>query len=281
MNFLRAFPLLLAAALAVPAAAAELSLEAPLASAESAFFLPVVFESESEDVNVVEGSIRVPEDVDIESIDTSASSFAVFAHGPVYDLSSRTITFAAGAPGGLAGTDVALLFVIRAHASVPGTYVFEPGAVTAYRNDGSGTAITVAADGTALSVGEKGSVAVDPLPKAPAVPLIAEIGRDASLFEGRWFATFFGGASGSSVAYYEVREGWLRPAARADRYYVLEDQGRGSTIWVTAVGEGGERATVTLPAENPWSERALIALAALVLLALAWLLFRRLRRPRV
>lgn len=270
--------LLATAAFALPAAAAELSIETPLAAAGSAFQIPVVFSPEGEGVNAVEGSITVPDGVVIDRIDTSGSAFAVFASGPSYDLSSHSITFTAGAPNGISSDAVALLFVIEGRASAPGTYAFEPAGVSAYRNDGEGTPVSVSYRRTALSVGEKGSVAVDALPAAAPSPLVAEVGKDASLFEGRSFAAFYGGASGGSVLYYEVREGWWRLPSRADRYYVLKDQSRGTTIRVTAVSEGGGRVTTAIPPQHPWGERAQLAAALLAALLLAWLLYTRLRR---
>lgn len=263
----------------LPAHAATLSLEAPLAAADSAFYLPVVLTlEETESINTVAGSIQVPEGVTIESIDTSGSAFSLFAEGPRYILASRTIAFTAGAPGGLPQKSTALLFVIKAHAALPGAYVFTPSGVSAYANDGQGTNAVVAFTPARVSVGVAGSVHTDALPAVPSAPIIAAIGRDESLFEGKWFATFYGGASGSSVDHYDVREGWWHPLVRAERYYVLEDQRRTSTVWITAVGENGHRVTTSIPAADPWPERLL--LAGIVLLlgligALAWRVFRK------
>ncbi len=270
-------PLLALIAIASPAHAAQLSIEAPLAAAGERVALPVVLTRERASLNVLEGSVLVPEGMTIERIDTSGSAFALFMTGPSYVPASHSIEFTAGAPGGLGDKDPVLLFVIYARAEVPGSYAFS-GTVTGYENDGVGTALSIAVAPATLSVGPQGSVSVDALPTYPPRALIAEIGRDASLFEGKWFATFFGGESGSSVDHYVVREGWWRSEARADRYYVLQDQGRASTLWVTAVSENGKKTTVAIAALNPWPERILAAAAILLLGIIASLLWRRFKK---
>lgn len=266
------------AALAAPtmsAQAATLSVEPPLAAAGSTILLPVVFSPGKDKVNVVEGSITIPDGITVDGIDTSGSAFSLFADGPIYMLSSRTIEFTAGAPGGLAPDSIALVFVIKAHADVEGKYDITPLGISSYENDGKGTRNPVSAPIASVSVGPKGSVAVDAFPPAAPAPLVAEIGNDESLFNGRWFATFYGGADSASIDHYEVREGWWRPSVRADRYYVLLDQDRSSTVWVTAVSENGKRVTSSIAAENPWTERAVAAVLILVLATVGGLIWRR------
>lgn len=281
MKFTHLFALLALAAYAFPANAASISIEAPLAGADAPFLLPVVFTPDKALVNAVEGSISVPDGVSIDGIDTAGSAFALFASGPVYVPASHSIEFTAGAPGGLSGETPALLFIVKAHAMVPGTYTLAPKSVSAYLNDGNGTKLAVGSAPSSVTVGEKGSVNVDAFPKPAPAPLIAEAGKDASLFNGKWFVTFYGGNEGDSVDYYEVREGWWRTPVRAERYYVLKDQGRGSTLWVTAVSRNGNTVTAGIPAANPWTERLVLAAIVLVALILAWLLLRRLRRAKI
>lgn len=279
MKNIHRLPLLLTLAfVALPLYAAELSIETPLADAGDSFSLPVVLTPEGSQVNVIEGSIQVPDGVTIERIDTSGSAFALFMTGPVYVPASHSIEFTAGAPGGIENTP-ALLFVIEGRADVPGSYPFS-GTVTGYENDGAGTALAIAVAPVSLAVGPAGSVNVDAPREREPSPLLAEIGKDVSLFEGRWFATFFGGAYGSSVEHYTVREGFWRAPVLADRYYVLQDQGRSTTLWVTAVSDGGKSVTVMLPAENPWMERFMIAALLLVIVIVASLVWRTLRKKR-
>lgn len=280
MNFLTSTLLSLAVFVTAltPAVAAELSIETPLGGAASTLQVPVVFTADNEAINVVEGSIKIPEGIMIESLDTSSSAFSLFASGPTYVISSHSVEFTAGAPTGIAPNEVALLFIINARAEAEGSYVFAPNTVHAYTSDGNGSRIEVDTRDATLAVGAKGSVSVDPLPKGTPQPLIAEVGKDASLFEGKWFATFYGGADGSSIDHYEVREGWWRFPVRVDRYFVLNDQSRSTTVWVTAVGTDGSRMTVALAPENPWSERLVLTFITLLAALGAYLLYRHMRK---
>ncbi len=263
---------------AVPLHAAELSIEAPLASAGSTILLPVVFTADAASVNVVEGSIAVPDGMVIESIDASGSAFPLFASGPTYMPSSRTVEFTAGSESGVAPHETALLFVIHARAEKEVTYVLVPGLVTAYARDGAGTKVAVSAKKAQLNVGAKGSVQVDALPKGAPQTLLAEIGKEDSLFEGKWFLTFFGGAQSAPVARYEIREGWWRFPVSADRYYVLKDQARRTTLFVTAIDTNGNRTNILVPAAYPWAERAVLFAIALIAAVAAYLLMRHLRK---
>jgi hypothetical protein len=257
--------------------AAELSLEAPLVGAESSFSIPVVLSLEDENINVVEGSIVVPEGIVIERLSTAGSAFSLFAYGPVYEPSSRTIEFTAGNPSGIPSNEVSLLFTIEAHAPVVGSYTLRAQTVRAYVNDGTGSMLAVSTRPTEVVVGEKGSVAIDALPKNAPMPLVAEVGKDDSLFDGKWFATFYGGVR-DGIGYYEIREGWWRLPVRADRYYVLEDQNLRTTLYITAVDSDGTRTSVSIPPVYPWAERAVLTLIVLGAALIAYLGYRRMRK---
>ena len=263
---------------AVPIHAAELSIEAPLGGVGSPILLPVVFTAGDESVNVVEGSITIPEGMTIEHLDTSGSAFPLFASGPTYMPSSRTVEFTAGSESNIGAHEVALVFVIQARAEKEAMYEVSPGTIAAYASDGAGTKIAVAAHPTQVSVGAKGSVQVDAFPKGAPQTLLAEIGKEDSLFEGKWFLTFFGGAQGAPVARYEIREGWWRFPVSADRYYVLKDQARRTTLFVTAIDTNGNRTNILVPAAYPWAERAVLFAIALIAAVAAYLLMRRLRK---
>lgn len=269
--------------LALPVKAAELSFKMPRAAANAPFLLPVLFTaSPGEDLNAVEGTIMIPEGVVVDSIDTSGSSFSVFAAGPTYSETSHSITFLAGAPGGIDENARAVLFVIHGSAAIPGTYAFTPRSVAAYMNDGMGTKVAVSITAGSVVVGERGSVQIEEADSVPptTTPLVAEVGRDESLYGGKWFVTFYGGASGSSVDYYEVKEGWWRSPVRSDRVVVLNDQSLSSLIRVTAVSENGNTIVTTIPAANPWKQWAIITVGALLVLALSIGFVRFIRRKR-
>lgn len=259
--------------------AATLSIETPQGSVGARVLLPVVLStSENESVNVIEGAIRVPEGMTVERLSTSGSDFPLFASGPTYDIGSRMIEFTAGARNPLAPSSRALLFTIEARTNTEQTYTFETTYVRAYAGDGSGSSVSVTSSPATLAIGPKGTTPETTLPKGFPAPLIAEVGKDDSLFEGKWFATFFGGASRGSVAYYEIREGWWRMPERAERYYVLKDQELRTTLWVSAVFEDGGRTTVSITPAHPWAERIVLLAITLIAGVAAYLLLRRMRK---
>lgn len=272
-------PLVLALLLMISSAscahAAALSIESSPAAAETTFTIPVLISSEKA-INVVEGSILIPDGMVIERISTGDSAFSLFASGPRYVPASHSIEFTAGAPKGISAGTPARLFVIYARAATPGAYTLTPEGIRAYENDGKGTLITPNTTPMTIVVGEKGSVKEVARPKETLPPLIADIGKDTSLFQGKWYLTFYGG---SDVAYYLVREGWwqLTPK-RADRYYVLQDQSLHTPLWVTSITADGTKYTTYVPASHPWPERIFTLLLCILAGGIAFLLYIRMRR---
>lgn len=259
--------------------AAELVIEASPAAAETEFLLPVVL-TDLEDINVVEGTLTLPEGITLVSIDTSGSAFPLFAEKPRYEPATHSVEFVAGAPTSVPDDSDALLFVIHARAASSGTYTITPTRFVAYINDGKGTSVNVSSQPTLLSVVEKGSLPAASRPEPATEPLIAEVGRDDTLFSGQWFVAFFGGSSGASVAHYEVREGWWKGPTRADRYYVLKNQSRSTTVWVSAISENGKKVTVHIPPANPWPEYALLFGLAVLVVVILFLTGKWIRRKQ-
>lgn len=266
---------------ALTANAAMLTVQNEVGSVGARVAIPITFTTGEEPVNVVEGSIRIPDGLLVERIDTSRAAFPLFASGPRYELSSKSISFTAGAPQGIPPYTSGLLFTLYARAESEAAYEITPLEVEAYQSDGNGTRVAVAGAPGTVSVGPRGSTQEERFATGGREALIAEIGKDATLFNGLWFATFFGGSTGSTVAYYEVREGWWRLSTeRADRYYVLKDQERRTSLWITAVGEDGSRTTILVPALHPWAERAVLLALSLCGLLIAYLLYRRVRTKK-
>lgn len=235
------------------------------------FTVYVEINPEDSSLNVVEGVVRIPEGLHVIGVSTEGSAFPLWASAPTYVVKDRAVRFAGGSPEALPSDESARLFAIIVRADNEGTHSFTVEG-KAYADDGKGTAIPLGARSEPVSVGN----AHEPRGDIPATKskLVAEIGRDASLFDGAWFVTFYGGDKGSGVAYYEVTEG-NREAVRAERYYVLQDQTLSENVRVTAFGNDGSRQSVTIGETN----RLLWVLGILVLLAAlaSWWRWRRAR----
>lgn len=270
MKFFHLISLFLLISVASVSHAAEVTLMPEAAAAGQSFAIPVVLNVGSEKINVVEGLIRIPDGLTIDSVSTAGSALTLFANGPTYVVSDHAVTFTGGAPTPLSGPNH-LLFTMHARAVSPGSYTLTPSGVFMYRANGTGARVSIATVESSVEVGLEGSVApTKNRPESQVTPLIAELGRDASLFDGKYFVAFFGGDRGAGVNHYVVQEGWWRKAVRANQYYVLKDQQQGSSVHITAIDSHGRITSTTIPAAHPWTER-LTLLAALLLLAfLCW-----------
>jgi hypothetical protein len=251
---------------------------AALIKTGSTFYIPIQFERGPENINVIEGSIRIPSGITVQNIDTTGSSLAVFAHGPTLDLSQGTIEFTGGTPQGIEEA-TGTLFVIEARADAVGTYTVIPKSVSAFENNGEGTQVGITVPAVTVTVRDDGEVEERAVQGTPT-PLVTAIGREETLFEGKWFVTFYGGASGASVDHYEVKEGWFGQTVSAERYHVLRDQGRSATLFVTAVDANGNTVSTRISPENPWPERFLFAGGIALLLALCGALYFLFLRKR-
>jgi len=224
-------------------------------------------------INAVEGSIQVPDGVRIDGLDTAGSAFPLWVEYPELIVADSKITFSGGVPRGITQDTNALLFTIRAHADVPGSYPFVVEYADAYRSDGKGTKEETRLDGVSVAVDE--SDGFNKIAKGTeTTALVVDVGQDETLFGGRTFISFYGGDAGSGVAYYEVREGWWRATERAERYYVLKDQKQSSAVRVTAVSTDGTKTTVVLPSAHP-NLLPIVALILVLLVLVALVIARR------
>lgn len=210
----------------------------------------VWFDPEGEQINAVEGSIPLPVGLHVRDITTAGSAFALWPVAPRYELSRRSVEFTGGIPGGLAPDKSAKLFSFLVSAEQANEFSITPQNVRAYRNDGAGTAVAVTADPAAFVVSESAPQQphTEVKDREPPEEVYAEVGRDTSLFEGKYFLVVHARDAVSKIARVEIREGWWRPYREvAGEYYVLHDQTLHTTIRVRATDEKGNVRVVTVP----------------------------------
>lgn len=257
------------------AAVVRVSSEGEQAGIGKQVVISVMLRTEAAPLNAVEGVLAIPEGMQVDAVETAGSAFSLWITPPQYSRSDGTIAFAGGVPGGIAPDTEVLLFTVRAHADQSGTYAFTPRSLAAYRNDGAGTLEAVTGTSVAVAVDRTADAQILPSQTAN-IPLGADIGSDPSLFEGRYFLSFYGGDNGSGVVRYAVKEGWWGGYTQVDRYYVLKDQSRTRGITVRAYRADDTSVALTLPAErlSLWNIIAL-SILALFVLAFAWKKMRR------
>lgn len=237
----------------------------------------VYLQTDATRLNAVEGSITLPEGVLVDGIDTTGSAITLWVERPYHVLSGHTVSFTGGTPGGLPADASLLLFSVRVSSSNPGNYTLGPVEASVYAHDGAGTKQAVVGDSKRVTVGEARQRGGYAFASAPPAPLYAEMGNDPALFDGLFYIALLGGDSGEGVAYYEVTEGWFTGSVRADRYYVLSDQNRRSSIRVTAVTADGHRSSIVLTPPYPWYDYVVYAVSFLLSSLALWILMRRRR----
>lgn len=277
------FITILFAAQSAYAATVSIEPSAPAAPPSTQFALTITVTTDSNPINVVEGSVRIPPDVTVDAISTAGSAFTLWPLQPEFVTNDGKIEFSGGAPGGVPAGTRAILFTVYAHTDIADSYVFQPTGITAYRNDGKGTREPIAATGASIDVRPGATPA--PLKASPlkATPLTANVGNDPALFDGQYFVSFYGGDRGKGVSYYEVQEGVFESWNRADRFYVLKNQSLNREIFVRAVDEDGVSAKTTIHAPNGnrvFAAFGIGALSALLIAACFFLLRRFLGKRR-
>jgi len=122
----------------------------------------------------------------------------------------------------------------------------------------------------------------------PAEPFEPKIGKDPSMFEGKYFLSFLAIDKSSGIDHYEVREEKidLFGTAKVSGWevnkspYLIKDQTLGSLVKVKAVDRAGnERIAEILPLKKPFPYQVLI-IAVLGLLIIGWLTKRLVFNPK-
>lgn len=283
---IKILPVLMLAAAAwscgAQAQAAQITLStSPSAPAAGEWFdISVRLSTQDDALNAAEGSVSLGT-LDVKSVSTGGSAMSLWPVEPHYSLGSRSIEFAGGVPGSIAAGEDVLLFVIKAKAPAAGTYSVSAGSARAFKSDGRGTPVAIAATSKKIAVSSVSSGTAAPESKDASAPqfVSVEIGQDPSLFDGRKYLTFFATDDQSGVDRYQVKEGWFGSYRDADRYYVLADQEQGTALWVRATDAAGNTATKKVPTAHPLGAWKVAAGGILILLALA-VMYRSYRKRR-
>jgi len=102
-----------------------------------------------------------------------------------------------------------------------------------------------------------------------------EIGKDPSMFEGKYFLSFATNDSSSGLDYFQVKEG-KRDFKRVNSPYLLEDQSLRSKISVKAVDKAGnEKITEIAPSKKPFPDWIIISIIFLVIVG--WIIYKVIR----
>lgn len=231
---------------------------------DKAFTTTLVIDTEGDNINAVEGVLRVDSRLgkDIQLSD-SGSFLTYWVSRPQWDPEQSVIRFSGAVPGGYQGTAGILFSIIfPPYSGSPIDGAVEVSELRAYKNDGMATAAKISRG--AFSLGEiageideglASQLYLDSNRKDNIAPEIfsPQIDRDESVYEGKWFINFSSTDKQSGIDHYEIQESrsgsidsgkWKT----VDSPYVLEDQELHSFIYVIAVDrQGNERIIKVFP----------------------------------
>lgn len=231
-------------------------------------------------INAAEGTFAL-KGFTVKSVSTGGSAFTLWPVEPRYAPGSHSIEFAGGAPTSIeAGGNVPLLS-IRALAPAAGSYTLSLESARAFKSDGRGTPVGIPSISKEISVAASGDHGASvPKDMVPPEFVSVEVGRDASLFDGKAYISFFASDDQSGVATYEVREGFFSLYQKADRYYVLNDQSQGKDVWVRVTDAAGNSEVYKIPSAQPRSSVWWVGGILLIVMALGiyWYRVRMWRR---
>lgn len=224
-----------------------------LAADDLATIVEVRLDPQSKNLNVVEGVIKFQGEVADKlsvAIETGGSALNLWTSAPQYSTTEKALRFAGGVPGGF--NQESLLLRLRLVSSSAGVASISWIGGTAYLNDGQGTKENIFAKSTTISFSPSDSAAPssEPLDKAAPNFQYVDIGRDASVYEGKYFVSFSATDDLSGIARYTVKEG-DEISEVSDGAYVFKDQSRRQSLTITAYDQAGNSQVTEVPARTP------------------------------
>ncbi|MCR4330800.1 MAG: hypothetical protein NUV49_02885 [Patescibacteria group bacterium] len=228
-------------------------------------------------LNVVEGTISLNGEalgkVPSILVETGGSILSYWAVSPWYSPDEEVIRFVGGVPGGFSHDS--LLFRVYISSSTGGAATLSWVGGSAYENDGKGTKEGIFSRSITVSL-----LPVDPNAGRSSLPDdtpphfdALELGKDPSVYDGRYFLSFHATDDLSGVARYEVLEG-EKSTSVTDGVYVLLDQERNTPITITAYDGAGNHATIQFSMGFKW-ENGIIILSIIFLLFVFFYVYKR------
>ena len=226
----------------------------------------VYLNSESEEINAVEGTLVVPKNLLVVKQISISNSIVNFWLERPHEGAGEAIAFSGIIPGGLA-SERGLLFSLVLEAKQEGAATFHITQGKVFLNDGAGTPTTARTNQGLIQIGRR-AVTVSGASQAlaeelrfpddtePPETFAPAVGQDPAILDGQYFVVFAGTDKKSGIAYYEVQESSKKRATegawkRAESPLILSDQKLQSFIFIKAVDTVGNERIITLPPRNP------------------------------
>ncbi|MBI5530975.1 MAG: hypothetical protein HY918_05790 [Candidatus Doudnabacteria bacterium] len=251
-NLIVALLMMLVMPVAAEAANLTLSAENREFNAGDEFLVELRLDSAGEKINVVDGMVNFDASkLEVRDISTGGSVFNLWTRTPVYSNDSGKIFFTGGTTQN-SGNGKILSIVFLAKSSGDAEINISPDS-SAYLADGKGTkeTLTTASKQITINAGLKQPAASDAWTKilasdkTPPENLNVALGRDSSMFGGKYFLSFSSADQSSGVNYFQVQEGDL-PAINSESPYVLKDQSLKSQVKIAAFDKAGNTSVIVV-----------------------------------
>ncbi len=206
------------------------------------FMVDVYADTEGLEVNGVEGVINLEGNINILNLITAGSVFDMWPVKP--SINGNSIEFTGGSPSSVSGRKNKL-FSIVLRANNIGDAKLSVKSADLFLGDGKATRLSAMGKNMPFVINKNiNNIKIDELSdiilndKIPPENFDIVIGQDHSVFDGKYFISFYTVDNQSGINRYEVRENNL-PAIRATHSYVLEDQTLSGFVEVKAIDNAG------------------------------------------
>lgn len=215
-------------------------------------------------INVLDVTFVVRGPARITAIQTGGSIFSLW---PTQEISANGTRahIVGGTPSSVFGSSLRVVDLM-VQVTGAGTVTLDAQNATAYKGDGTGAEIAIVSHPlsfTAISgqpINEQSQYLANDT--QPPEPFYIELSRDASVFDGAYFLSFFTTDAQTGVARYEVVEG-SRPAVDSNGTYVLHDQALATDVAVRAYdGAGNVREETFTTKQSPKTQDTITAAVA-------------------
>jgi hypothetical protein len=230
--------------------------------------LNFLIDSQGEEINALEGVIKLPDNdiLEVQRISDGNTIVSFWAERPIYDEDNNEIRFSGIIPGGYQGKEG---FVLGIHfiSREQGKSKIETKDARILLNDGQGTETKVFTTSVEIVVSDQAMPFSIEIKEDldPPETFIPELARDAGIFGGKWFLAFATQDKGSGIARYEsyetIRKREVSKIGRnewaiAISPYVIKDQDLRSYVYIKAVDNEGNKRVAIVEPQNPmqWYE---------------------------
>lgn len=229
---------------------------------------------QSKEINALEGIVKISAPHNVVAITTGGSIFNLWPTKP--SLKNNEISFTGGTQSGVFGSALKI-FTIAVKPQTSKDIRIDFQNVNAYLNDGLGTKVVVS--GLPLNIPVSEAVSEEDelddlisLDTQPPQSFEIDLGRDPSLYEGKYFISFYAIDNESGIKKYEVKETGY-PLVRSGSIYILQNQSLSGEMEVRAIDNAGNQRikTVSLQDSVPWTK----VILAIIILYLIGILVRK------